>query len=123
MAEAEQIAADLEHSEQIAAKDAQIAALQAELNARAEHVKALDDALAAADAQIAALQAAARAAEKPDAVPAPAGTPSEIQLTAPYGFVDDAGRNRSWPAGMKIASFGEVAMLIARGAPHTVTRA
>ena len=79
MAEAEQIAADLEHSEQIAAKDAQITALQSELNARAEHAKTLNGALAAKDAQIAALQAsAARTAADPDVASAPAGTPSEI---------------------------------------------
>jgi hypothetical protein len=62
------------------------------------------DVLAAADG------AAAKVAKKAD-------LPAKLQLTAPYGFIDENDRARNWRAGDIITDPAEIALLIDRVAP------
>jgi uncharacterized coiled-coil protein SlyX len=139
MAEADQIAADLALSEEIAARDATIAGLRQQVAQRDQTISDHSDLIAgqaatieqtrvglsAAEQKIAALEAAAAAAAAaqadPDAVPVPEGTPKEILLTSPHGFIDAGGVNRFWPAGTRVNKPAEVALLVGRKAEHQVT--
>jgi len=138
MAEAADIDADLQHGAEITARDAAIADLRQQVATRDADISAASARVAELEATIASLRtdlaaqgthiasleamaAAAAAAADIDAVPVPAGTPQEIMLTSPYGFIDEAGRNRSWLAGARIRNPSQVALLISRGAEHQVT--
>ena len=135
MSDTQAITTELQHGQEIAARDAtiadlrqQIAAKDVELKDAAENIGRLDATIAELRGeltkqgeQIATLEAAAKAQAGPEAPPVPDGTPQEIMLTAPYGFIDDHGVNRSWPAGARVRNRTDVATLIARKADHTVT--
>lgn len=131
--------AEQQHAQELAARDATIANLREQI---AEREKERDDArqsvtqltsqvgtlqkqVSEQAAQISAYEAKAKGTAQTAAIaapsPVPAGTPEEIVLTQPYGFIDEHGANRSWPPGVKIQNPQDIALLIARGAAHTVT--
>ena len=118
------IQGDLDVTAAVAAKDATIASQAAQIAHLEEQLVGAQDYIKNIEAQAASLaQQLAAANGQPDATPVPAGTPAEIKLTSPFGYIDDAGRNRHWNAGEVIATGSEIANLIARGASHDVTKA
>jgi hypothetical protein len=125
--DAAKIAADLEATTALAAKDDQIATLTAqcaELTDRAGTAEArvlvVEGWLGGKDQEIATLRdsnekLAAELATRPEAVTPKA--PS-IRLTAPHGFIEDAtGIQRNWQAGQIVTDPGEMALLRERKAP------
>jgi len=139
MPDAQSANAEPQPAQELAARDATIANLREQI---AEREKERDDArrsvtqltsqvgtprkqVSKQAAQLAVYKAKAKQATQPASVaappPVPGGTPQEIVLTQPYGFIDEHGANRSWPAGMKIQNPQDIALLIARGAAHMVT--
>jgi len=139
MPDAQSTNAEQQPAQELAARDATIASLREQIAEREKErddarqsvtqltsqVGALQKQVSERAAQIAAYEAKAKAATQPAAIapapPVPGGTPQEIVLTQPYGFIDEHGANRSWPAGMTIQNPQDIALLIARGAAHTVT--
>ena len=55
-------------------------------------------------------------ASTPDSADVEASLPAAVLLLAPYGFIDDEGEHRHWPAGHVVSDQDTVALLIARGA-------
>lgn len=120
------ITADLDATQAVAARDAQIAQLSqrvtdltAQLGERGAEIVGASRRVADLEAEIAALKAAQAGPALP---PPPAGTPQEIRLTAPYGYVDETGRTRNWRPGEVITDPHEIALLVGRGATHEVTK-
>ena len=124
MSDVQGITGDLNATEALVAKEAMIADLQSQLTALAAQVASLTAAVAAKEAKIAELTSMAVAAGTlPNQAPVPEGTPLEIKLTSPYGYIDANGQNRSWLAGTVIKDRHEIALLAARKADHVVTQA
>ena len=138
MPDAQSANTEPQSAQELAARDATIANLREQIGEREKErdearqsvtqltsqLGALQKQVSEQAAQIAAYEAKAREAARPASLaappPAPAGTPQEIVLTQPYGFIDEHGANRSWPAGMKIQNPQDIALLITRGAAHVV---
>ena len=57
-----------------------------------------------------------------DDMDVPEGTPLEIKLMSPYGFIDENGRPFNWQAGTVISDVLEIADLKKRGADFIVTK-
>ncbi len=111
------ITADLTATEGLVARDAVIADLQTK-------VATLTAELSARDEQIAMFMASTAAGGSvANQLPVPDGTPMQIRLTSPYGYIDANGQNRAWLAGTVIKDRQEIALLVARKADHVVTEA
>ena len=52
------------------------------------------------------------------AEPDGAAIPTQIQLTCPFGYLDDAGTQHMWGANQIVTDAGEIADLLAHGAEH-----
>lgn len=125
--DAAKIAADLEATAALAAKDDQIVTLMAqcaELTGRAGTAEArvlvVEGWLGGKDAEIAALRATNEKLVAELATRPAAATPKapSIRLIAPHGFIEDgSGIQRNWQAGQIVTDPGEMALLRERKAP------